>query len=265
MDTKIKNYLGTSVVIVLFIFAYAAFSYTRSFSRSIEPSAFRSFSASGEGKVVAIPDVAQFTFSVITQGGKDISLLMKENTEKVNKAIGFLKSEGIEAKDIKTQNYNLEPRYEHFICPVGIQIGVGAGEKPRSCPPPEIAGYTITQTVSVKIRDFVKIGGLLSGVIKNGANNVSQLSFTIDDPAELENQAREEAISKAKEKAKAVAKAGGFKLGRLLSIDEGFVSPFRFQAKGAGFGGEFSAPSAPVIEPGSQEITVNITLRYEIE
>lgn len=258
MNDRIKNLLGLSIVITVLVFAYAVASYVRSYGRSIQPGTFRSFAVSAEGKIVAVPDVAQFTFSVITQGKIDIAKLQKENTEKVNKAIEFVKSNGVDDKDIKTQNYNLEPRYQHFSCP----------EDGGKCPPPEIVGYSIHQTVLVKIRDFTKIGPLLSGVIENGANSVSQLSFTIDDPTEVQNKARAEAIEKAKQKAKAIAKAGDFRVGRLLSIEEGGFYPPPYY----GYGGEsISALSvekalpAPRIEPGSQDITVNVTLRYEIE
>ena len=82
MSESIKNYLGIAVAAILLVFAYAAISYVNSYSQSIEPSAFRSFTVSGEGKITAIPDVAQFNFSVITEGGKDIAKLQKENTEK---------------------------------------------------------------------------------------------------------------------------------------------------------------------------------------
>ena len=260
MSESVKNYLGIAAAAILLIFAYAAISYVNSYSQSIEPSAFRSFTVSGEGKITAIPDVAQFTFSIITEGGKDIAKLQKENTEKGNKIIGFIKSQGVEDKDIKTQNYNLEPRYQYFNC---YQPMDG---KSKSCPPPEIVGYTIRQTVSIKVRDFSKIGDILAGAIENGANSVSQLSFEIDDIDKIKNQAREEAIKKAKEKAENIAKAGNFRLGKLLSIEEEGFAPTPYYLKNM----ELSPMDAgglpsPTIEPGSQEVTVNIVLKYEIK
>ncbi len=242
----------------LFAGAYASVSYVNSYGKSIEPSTFRSFAVSGEGKVVAVPDVAQFSFSVITQGGKNVADLQKQNTERVNKVIDFMKKNGIGAKDIKTERYNLEPRYQYFSCAEGGRV----------CPPPEIVGYSVTQTVSVKARDFNKTGELLAGAVSNGANSVSSLNFTVDDPTALQNQARKEAISRAKDKAGDIAKAGGFRVGRLLSIEEGGGFPpipiYRFDEK-AGIGGGVEALPAPTIEPGSQEIAIIVTLRYEIE
>lgn len=258
---KLFLFIGGGIALVAF--AYAVVSYVQTYSRSIEPSSFRSFAVQGEGKVIAKPDVAKFTFSVISQGGKDITKIQKENTERVNRAIALAKAAGVEEKDIKTEYYSVEPRYQYYSCPPVEPLG---GSKP--CPPAEIMGYTVSQTVLVKIRNFDKVGDILTGVVEAGANSVSQLSFTIDDPAALESEARDEAIARAQEKAKRTAKAGKFSLGRLLSLDEGSAYPplyYRSEAKAMGIGGgQDAAMPAPSIEPGSQEIRVNVTLRYEI-
>jgi len=255
---KSKVYLCAAFVLAVFLFVFGYLCYVNAYSKSIQPSSYRSFSVSGEGKITAIPDIAQFTFSVITQGGKDIAVLQKDNTNKTNKSIDFLKAQGVKAEDIKTLNYSLDPRYQTYSC---NHPEISAAP----CPPSEIIGYTVTQMVSVKIRDFAKIGDALSGVIVNGANTVSSLSFTIDDPTALQNQAKEKAIVQAREKAQLVARAGGFSVGKLISIDEGY-NPYYGYGLGGGDMRLESAPSAtPTIEPGSQEVTVNITLRYEIK
>ena len=261
MDAKIKNYLGMAGIGLMAALAFSAVWYVKSYSKVIEPSSFRSFSASGEGKAVAIPDVAQFTFSVLTQGGKDLGVLQKENTVKVNRAIGVVKAAGVDDKDIKTEQYSVEPRYQYFNCSPGLF------DSGKPCPPPEIVGYKVQQTVMVKVRNFEKLGSLLGEVVQGGANTVSQLSFTLDDPTSAQNQARSEAIARAKEKAKSIARAGGFSLGRLLSIDEGGNPVPFYKSLGAeSFGGIAPAAApAPAIEAGSQEIRVTVTLRYEID
>jgi len=260
MNEKIKNYLGITIIIALLGSTIAVAVYVRAYSKSVEPTSFRSFQVSGEGKVTAIPDVAQFTFSTITEGGMNLGDLEKTNTEKTNQTIEFVKSKSVDSKDIKTQNYDISPRYQYYSC-----------DHPESgvtpCPPPKIVGYTITQTVLVKIRDFKQIGDVLAGVVGKGANSVSGLSFVIDEPDKFQSEARAEAISKAKEKAKSVAEAGGFRLGRLLSITEGYAptAPRYYNLESAAsLGGAETLPS-PTIEPGSQEITVDVNLTYEIK
>jgi len=248
MDIKIKNYLGVALIFGVLVFSVAAWN----FAHSVEPDSFRSFTVSASGKSIAIPDIAQFTFSVITEGGLDLDNLQKENAKKVNDAIDFVKDNDVNKKDIKTTSFNVFPRRQVINC------------FRAPCPAPEIIGYRITQSVSVKVRDFEKAGALISGVIERGANSVSQLNFIVDDQTEVENEARKEAFDKARDKAKQIAKAGGFKLGRLLNVTEaGGFQPqsLRFFAEGVAV----SDGAIPQIEPGSQEITVNISLRYEIK
>lgn len=243
MNDQIRNVLGITVIITLLATAYAGVSYVRSFSASIQPA---SFTVTGEGEVTAIPDVIQFSFSVLTEGGLDVGELQKENTAKTNSVIGFLKDNGVALEDLKTQNYNIEPRYS--FCVRGL------------CSPSQILGYSVNQSVSVKVRDFDMIGDILSGIVERGTNSVSQLSFTIDDSSELENDARNEAMEVAQQKAKDLAIAGGFRVGRLISVSEGgFFMPFAVESFSRdGLGG------GPSIEPGTQKVSVNVTLRYEI-
>lgn len=273
MNEKVKNSLGIAITVAIFIFAGSALGYVKYYGKSIEPASFRSFSVSGEGKAVAIPDIAQFTFSVITEDNKKLPELQKENTEKSNKIIEFFKSQGIEAKDIKTVSYYVNPRYGYYNCPPQVYDATNPDNlSGRICPPPEIDGYTVNQTVLVKIRNFEKTGEILSGAVERGANSVSQLSFTIDDRSRVEQEARTLALGKAKEKAEATARAGGFRLGRLLSIDEGYAPYPYYDQYGFAREGGGGTPSQPekvlqpnLVEPGSQEVIVNLNLRYEIE
>ncbi len=265
MSNNVKNCIGVAVIFALLVWAYG-FTNIVGTIRAAVP-AQNSVSVDGMGKVVAIPDIAQFSYSVINEGGKDIAKLQKDNTDKGNKIIALLKSNGVEAKDIKTSSYDISPRYTTYNC---YQTQVYSSTAPvKPCPPSEISGYTVSQSVMVKVRDFKKISDLLGGVATLGANNVSSLSFTVEDPDALKTQARAEAIAKARAKAQAMATAGGFTLGRLLGVDEGggrqydnynYASPMMSM----GAVSKSETMPAPNIEAGSQDISVSVTLRYEI-
>ena len=133
---------------------------------------------------------------------------------------------------------------------------------------PTIVGYTVTQNLDVKVRDFSKIGDILSGVVSNGANSVSSLNFTIDDPTSVQAEARAQAIQKAEAQAQEIASEAGFSVGRLLSINasNNTVQPMYDYAKtmSVGSAGGAAVP-APTIEPGSNEVNVSVTLQYEIK
>ncbi len=257
MEPKIKKYLGISIIIGSSSIALAAISYGVFFAwtsyDSLDSYYNRTFSVTSEGKVITVPDVAKFTASVITEGGKDLNAIQTKNTENANKVIDFVKAKGVDPKDIKTLNYNVVPKYPYYNC------------TDRICPAPEISGYTVSQTLEIKIRDLTKTGDVVSGVVKNGANSVSQLFFVIDNPEKAEAEARAEAIKKAKEKALVIAEAGGFKIGRITSIyDNSPNSPF-YEVYGGDFAGaSIQKSSAPQIEPGSEEVKASVTITYEI-
>jgi len=176
----------------------------------------------------------------------------------MNKALDFIKKQGIDTQDIKTQQYSINPRYETTACEY---------KSGSICPPASIAGYTVQQSVFVKIRDFKLISSLLTGVVENGANSVGQIQFAIDNTDSVENAARAEAIEKAKAKAKSIAEAGGFTLGRLLEISEnaGGMNPYYSRGVSMDMVGAKEGYIAPVIEAGSQEVEIQVTLRYEIQ
>lgn len=260
MNTLIKNTLGIALILFMALAVLVLFRYQQSYSDA-QPSK-RTFNVSGEGKVVAIPDIAQLTFSVITEGGKNLSNLQKDNTAKMNAITDLLKNKKIDVKDIQTRDYSINPRYQYFNCnPPRID---GASSV---CPPPEINGYTISQTVLVKIRNLDSIGDIVSGAVEKGANNVSGPEFTIDDPTLLEHKALTEAIGKAKEKASKLSSTAGYRIGKLISISEESdrPSPYPMTAAYGMGGGAAEMKSAPSIQAGSQEVKVNVTLTYEIE
>jgi len=266
MTKTIKNLLGLAAALAVLALGYAALSYVSAYGRVIEPSSFRSFSVSGQGKATAIPDIATFSFQVISEGGKDVASLQAANTTAANKVISFVKKQGVADKDIQTEYYNVDPRYETYKC-ITTPVPNGATIS-TTCPPASIVGYTVTQSVNVKMRDFTKIGAIMGGVVTNGANQVGSLSFTIDDPSQVYDQARAQAIGRAQDKAKSISKAGKFSVGRLLGIQEGSPMPvYNFAKTSSSFDTSAgAAPEAtPAIQPGSQEVNVTVTLQYEIK
>ncbi len=205
---------------------------------------YQTVSFIGEGKVTAAPDTAKVGIGLVTEGKDSISV-QNNNTDKMNRVINYLKKEGINSADIKTSQYNLSPKYEY--------------SKGKST----LSGYILTQSVEVVVRDLSKVGVILDGAVSSGANQVNSVSLFIDKPEELKNKARKDAVAQAKEKAADAAKIAGFGLGRLVGFSENFSGelPTYFEAMGKGG----AAPSsAPQIEPGSQEVTINITLTYLI-
>lgn len=214
---------------------------------------------SGEGEVFAVPDIATFTFGVI-EPAETVEVAQEAATEKINAVVAYLQEQGIAEEDIRTIGYNVYPRYEYtqgtctqFGCPPGRQ---------------ELIGFEVSQSVEVKVRDPQKAGELLAGVGARGANNVSGLSFTVDDENELQRQAREQAIADARAKAEQLAEDLNVDLVRVVSFGESGDMPYpvyygKEMAARGGVGMD-AAASAPAIPTGENRIVMNVSITYEI-
>lgn len=216
-------------------------------AESLMPS--RVVTVTADAKATLVPDIAQFSFSVVTEG-TDSQVVADQNNKIMNQAIDFVKSNGVALQDIKTIQYNLSPRYNYD----------------RNTGKSYIYGYELDQMVSVKIRDFSKIGKLLGGLPSYGVNDVSSISFQVDDPEKYLVSARDQAFDKAQSKANEMATKLGVRLGDIINFVESSSGPGPLPYETIGkFGLGGVAPSvAPAIQPGSQETTVTVSVTYEI-
>ena len=224
------------------------------------PGAQNTISVSGEGYVFAVPDIARITFSV-RQESKTVAIAQGEASKKINAAIAYLKTQGIDEKDIKTENYSAYPVYTEQ----GGTVSCLATGCPPSRPGKQvISGYTVMQTISVKVRKPDTAGALLDGIGKAGITDISGPEFTIDDDAPLQADARKKAIDDAKAKAEVLAKDLGVRLGDIVSFSEsggGYPMMYKEMSVSAAM-----APQASdsVLPKGENKITSNVTIVYEI-
>jgi len=248
--SKSKNqaiiiFLGFLIVVIIYSLFFGP---AKKYGDSLMP--IKTINVSAQGKVTVSPDIAKIYFSVVSQGANP-KLLAENNIKKMNVAIDFVKSQGIEEKDVKTTEYNLVPRYEY-------------DENTRTT---YITGYTLTQTVFVKVRDLNKVAEILGGLPPLGINQISSVSFDIDEPEKYLSEARNQAFDKAKEKAQGMAEKNGAKLGPVISFSEYQNIPYYAETKAAfGLGGaDSSAPALPQIQPGSQEVTIQVNVIYQLK
>lgn len=209
----------------------------------------------GKGEVITVPDIATFSFSV-TEETLVVADAQKKSAEKINAILKFLKDSGVEDKDIKTSNYTIYPRYEYPV--VGYYGSTGEQI---------LAGYVVSQSIEVKVRDLDNAGKILSGIGEYGATDVSGLSFSVDKYDDLLKEAREKAIKEARVDAEKLAKDLGVTLVRITSYyDQGNYPPV-YYAKSSmmdvavGRGGEMVAPELP---SGESKIISNVSVTYEI-
>jgi len=169
-ETK-PNQLLISLVLLMAVVALGAYAYLAFKQAENLWGGPTTITVSGEGEMVAVPDVGQFSFAVEAKGD-DAVTAQSVSAEQINEILTYLIGEGVEEKDIKTESYNLFPRYryEERICPVGSFCPSGD---------PIMDGFTVSQSIQVKVRDLTEAGALIAGVGERGATNLSGLKFSI--------------------------------------------------------------------------------------
>lgn len=248
-----------ALVLVSAVIALGAYAYTTLKHAGYEFGGPTTITVEGEAEVFARPDIATFNFGV-TAEAETATAAQDESAEAMNEIIAYLTAQNIAEEDIKTTNYHLSPRYEY----VREQ---GQTCEPGFCPPGErtLVGYSVNQTIEVKLRDTENAGDVIAGVGERGATNMSGLRFTIDDESNLRAQAREEAIQDAQEKAHALAEDLNVRIVKLRGFWENNDQPYYARN---GYGGDNammeSAAVAPDLPSGENTIISRVSVTYEV-
>lgn len=209
----------------------------------------RTITVSAQGMTVATPDEALVDFSVVTQGSNP-QTLSDNNNSKMSAVMQFVSSQGIASSDIATTGYDLEPNYQY-------DKNTGTNY---------ITGYTLTQTVEVKVRDLTKVAGVLGGLAPLGVNQIGGVNFTFQNPNEFVAIARGDALTNAQTEAAQMAAQTGASLGEVVTVTESsnVPSPLPVYAMSAGGAGAMSAPTMPSIAPGTENVTDEVTVTYQL-
>lgn len=227
-------------IFFLILFLYTKLAGPVPFSiNSVNTTKSTTFDVTGEGKVDVKPDLGTVSAGVSATGSTTAQVQEQINS-KINKISDSVKSLGIDAKDIKTSNYNINPTYSDS------QV---------------ITGYSANTTLTIKVRDVNKIGQVIDSATGAGATNVSNLGFEVSDKSKFENEARKLAVEDAKKKAENEANIAGFRLGRIINYSENFGG----QPRPMPFVAESSIKTPTNIEAGQNEIEVTVTLSYELQ
>ena len=254
-DILIKVALGAGAMLALFLVSKTIGEIISWTQGEVYPA--KTVTVVGEGEALAIADIASFTFSVNEEGATSDEA-QKKASEKIDKALQYFKDNGVDEKDIKTENYSIYPKYES-VAPCY------AFDCPRA--EPKIVGYTVSQTIRVKVRETDNTGKFLSELTKFEINNVSGISFTIDDTDKLYDLARKDAIAKAEEKAASLAGELGVKIGKVISFSEDNSQYYPNDMYGMG-GAEMGVAmksSTPQVPKGENSYTTRVYVTYELK
>ena len=202
---------------------------------------------SATGEVTRIPDIATISAGVQTLQ-PTATAAIEENAARMERVRAALKRAGIEDRDIQTSSINLNPEYQY--------------DQNR---PPRLTGYRATNTVNVKFRDLKRTGTILDALVAEGANQINGPNLTIDKPESALDEARTKAIANGRARADLYAKALGMRVVRLISVSESggynVPPPMPMMAQMA----ERGAAADTKIDPGTQQLQVNVSMSFELQ
>lgn len=202
---------------------------------------------SGTGEVMAVPDVAILTVGVEARKAT-VKAAQSEAAAAMNAVVDALKSNGVGDKDIQTLWYSIVP-VTRWDDKTDEQI---------------TTGYSVTNTVTAKIRDISKAGTIIDAVADAGGDltRISGITFTVNDPTAYYSQAREKAMKDAAAKAQQLAALAGVTLGKVIYISEsGGYIPQPIRLYDSAVGGSGYTP----ISPGELDIILTVQVAYTID
>jgi uncharacterized protein YggE len=200
----------------------------------------------GTGEAFGAPDTAEVQLGADTFA-PTVAEATSQNEALVEAIMAALAAQGIESKDIRTSNYSLWAEQVY-------------GERG----PEGIAGYRVSNLVTVTIRDINAVSGVIGAVTEAGANNIHGVSFRVADPAGLEDEARAAAITNARARAESLAELSGVTLGEIVTVSEVVTQPGIPLARGMGGGAMEEAASAS-ISAGELGYSIQVQVTFAIE
>ena len=206
----------------------------------------------GVGEVRAAPDMATINSGATTQGATAREAL-DANTAAMSDLVAALKEAGIEARDIQTSGFSVNPNY------------VYSDERDANgySLPPKINGYQVMNSVTVVVRDLEDLGSILDKSVTVGANTVNGVSFSVADPSDLLDEARKLAFADAREKAELYASVADATLGELVSITEqqSFNGPQPYPM----YDRVAMSAGAPVpVEAGEMSFAISVNVSWDL-
>ena len=199
----------------------------------------------GEGKVKVVPDQATILATIETKGNnaKDVK---KDNDQKMEAVLRFIKKMNLAAADYKTQRVSLNPQYDY--------------EKKKH-------SYNATQTVEILLRDLSKYDELMDGLVDQGINRIDNVTFQSSKLVQYQSEARKLAMKEAKMKAEDYVSVLGQKVGRAMTISDNSQTYYPQPMNAAMKSMEMSDSNAPreTLAVGEINITANVSVSFILE
>ena len=204
----------------------------------------RYITVNAEGTVKVTPNAVKVMGQVTVVEGTNGAALAKANSTSaaVRKAV---LANGVSAKDLATTSLTVYPEYNYTQEKGSVQIG-----------------YRASQSFTIVVKNAANAGTVVDAIAAAGGDflQLQGVSPFVLDNSKATEAARSAAVKNAKAKAISYAKLLGVKLGKINYLTEGgatYNPPIYGVAKA-------SADEATVIDLGTQDVSVSITVQWAL-
>jgi uncharacterized protein YggE len=208
--------------------------------------------AGADGKFEAAPDTAEVHLDISSQ--QDTSRAAYDKVAGAAEQVrAVLRKNGIDPKAAQIGYFAVQPIYDW--------------KNPKH----KVIAYRVVTSVTLKLKDFSKIGALTEQLASISETENQSLNYTLEDIEQAKSKAAEDALTKARTQASAVARAGGRALGELIyaSIDVNqpvivpMVAENRVMAARAGMASP--APATAEFTPQQVTITAHVNAMFGLK
>lgn len=203
----------------------------------------------GAGVATGEPDVVRVIVGVEVRRDA-VQQALDDANAATAQVIDALDDSGVAAEDRETRDFAVQPDH---------------GRPPEDGGTPSVTGYVVRNLVEATVRDVGSVGQVVQAATEAAGDDarVQGVMFDLEDDGEQIAAAREAALDDAREKAAQYADLAGVTLGELVAIEDQTVSSPRPASLDDA---AQSQPEAGVpIEPGQQDVTVQVVTRWAFE
>ncbi|ARF16260.1 SIMPL domain-containing protein [Sporosarcina ureae] len=201
----------------------------------------RTITVFGEGAVKVSPSTVHIVLSVISRG-TELAEIQQENARRMNQVIQSLQKAGISETSIQTIDFQIRPVYEYINGDQRFQ------------------GYEVVNSIRITSNELSQTGELVDLAVKNGANQIGSIEFTMPDQDEQYQQALALALQDAE--TKMITIGTSLKLQNRpipMKIEEQHTSqPVAFRAM------TMADTGKTPIESGTITISASLQVKYQI-
>jgi uncharacterized protein YggE len=247
MEISMKTFLTAGVLgLALTAGAFAARAEVAPSSATSAAFGATTLSLGAYGETKLAPDMAGINLGVVTEA-HTAAQAMSDNAAQMVKVLAALKAGGIAARDIHTSGLSLNPQYAY-----------------EQGQPPRLTGYQASNQLTVTVHDLARLGAAIDASVGAGATQVNGISFSLADATPAENAARELAVHALQAKAELYARATGYRLSRLVSLNEGGVAGVRLPPLPIPAVQSRMQAVSTTVAPGELTVRIDITGLYEL-